>query len=431
MNRKAYYGAFGGQYVAESLMNTLEELDAAFEEAIRDPEFLKQYHYYLEQYVGRETPLYYAERLSEKYGMKMYLKREDLNHTGAHKINNVIGQILLAKRMGKKKVIAETGAGQHGVATATGAALFDMECTVYMGAEDIKRQSLNVMRMEMLGAKVVSVTSGSNTLKDATNEAIRTWAKTAEDTFYIIGSAVGPYPYPKMVKEFQSVISREAKKQILAAEGKLPDVVMACVGGGSNSIGMFADFIEEKGVKLIGVEAAGKGIETGEHASAMALGEPGVLHGMRSYLLQDADGNVQLAHSISAGLDYPGVGPEHAYLKECGRARYVAIRDDEAMDALMELCRLEGIIPAIESAHAVAYAMKYARERKEAVGEKQAAKETMVICLSGRGDKDVNTIADYLAGQGYLNKAGKLSGEGGYDRYESNSIANERLQQKA
>ena len=394
MNRKAYYGAFGGQYVAESLMNTLEELDAAFEEAIRDPEFLKQYHYYLEQYVGRETPLYYAERLSEKYGMKMYLKREDLNHTGAHKINNV---------MGKKKVIAETGAGQHGVATATGAALFDMECTVYMGAEDIKRQSLNVMRMEMLGAKVVSVTSGSNTLKDATNEAIRTWAKTAEDTFYIIGSAVGPYPYPKMVKEFQSVISREAKKQILAAEGKLPDVVMACVGGGSNSIGMFADFIEEKGVKLIGVEAAGKGIETGEHASAMALGEPGVLHGMRSYLLQDADGNVQLAHSISAGLDYPGVGPEHAYLKECGRARYVAIRDDEAMDALMELCRLEGIIPAIESAHAVAYAMKYARERKEAVGEKQAAKETMVICLSGRGDKDVNTIADYLAGKGYLN----------------------------
>ena len=403
MNRKAYYGAFGGQYVAESLMNTLEELDAAFEEAIRDPEFLEQYHYYLKQYVGRETPLYYAERLSEKYGMKIYLKREDLNHTGAHKINNVIGQILLAKRMGKKKVIAETGAGQHGVATATGAALFDMECTVYMGAEDIKRQSLNVMRMEMLGAKVVSVTSGSNTLKDATNEAIRTWAKTAEDTFYIIGSAVGPYPYPKMVKEFQSVISREAKKQILAAEGKLPAVVMACVGGGSNSIGMFADFIEENGVKLIGVEAAGKGIETGEHASAMALGEPGVLHGMRSYLLQDADGNVQLAHSISAGLDYPGVGPEHAYLKESGRARYVAIRDDEAMDALMELCRLEGSIPAIESAHAVAYAMKYAKERKEAVGEKQAAKETMVICLSGRGDKDVNTIADYLAGKGYLN----------------------------
>lgn len=350
MNQKAYYGEFGGQYVAESLMNTLEELDKAFEEAIHDPEFMEQYHYYLKQYVGRETPLYFAERLSEKYGTKIYLKREDLNHTGAHKINNVIGQILLAKRMGKKKVIAETGAGQHGVATATGAALFDMECTVYMGEEDIRRQALNVMRMEMLGAKVVSVRSGSNTLKDATNEAIRTWAKTAEDTFYIIGSAVGPYPYPKMVREFQSVISREAKKQFLEVEHRLPDAVMACVGGGSNSIGMFADFIEEPSVKLIGVEAAGKGIETGEHASAMALGEPGVLHGMRSYLLQDEDGNVKLAHSISAGLDYPGVGPEHAYLRDSGRATYVSVTDTEAMDALMELCKLEGIIPAIESA---------------------------------------------------------------------------------
>lgn len=403
MNRKAYYGEFGGQYVAESLMNTLEELDVAFEEAIRDPEFLKQYHYYLKQYVGRETPLYYARRLSEAYGTKIYLKREDLNHTGAHKINNVIGQLLLAKRMGKTKVIAETGAGQHGVATATGAALFDMECTVYMGAEDIKRQALNVMRMEMLGAKVVSVTSGSNTLKDATNEAIRTWAKTAEDTFYVIGSAVGPYPYPKMVKEFQSVISREAKKQILEAEGRLPDVVMACVGGGSNSIGMFADFIDEKDVKLIGVEAAGKGIGTGEHASAMALGEPGVLHGMRSYLLQDEDGNVQLAHSISAGLDYPGVGPEHAYLKDSGRAVYTSATDAEAMDALMELCKIEGIIPAIESAHAIAYARKYAAKLKETLGAEMAKEQIMVVCLSGRGDKDVNTIADYLAGKGYLN----------------------------
>lgn len=403
MNRKAYYGEFGGQYVAESLMNTLEELDAAFEEAVRDPEFLKEYHYYLKQYVGRETPLYYAKRLSEAYGAKIYLKREDLNHTGAHKINNVIGQLLLAKRMGKTKVIAETGAGQHGVATATGAALFDMECTVYMGAEDIKRQALNVMRMEMLGAKVVSVTSGSNTLKDATNEAIRTWAKTAEDTFYVIGSAVGPYPYPKMVKEFQSVISREAKKQILEAEGRLPNVVMACVGGGSNSIGMFADFIEEKDVKLIGVEAAGKGIGTGEHASAMALGEPGVLHGMRSYLLQDEDGNVQLAHSISAGLDYPGVGPEHAYLKDSGRAVYTSATDVEAMDALMELCKIEGIIPAIESAHAIAYARKYAAKLKETLGEEKAKEQIMVVCLSGRGDKDVNTIADYLAGKGYLN----------------------------
>lgn len=395
MNKKAYYGEFGGQFVSESLMNTLKELDDAFEKAIRDESFMKEYHYYLEQYVGRETPLYFAERLSEKYGTRIYLKREDLNHTGAHKINNVIGQILLAKRMGKKKVIAETGAGQHGVATATGAALFDMECTVYMGEEDIKRQALNVMRMEMLGAKVVSVQSGSNTLKDATNEAIRTWAKTAEDTFYVIGSAVGSYPYPKMVKEFQSVISREAKKQILETEGRLPDVVMACVGGGSNSIGMFADFIDEKDVKLVGVEAAGLGIETGKHASAMALGKPGVLHGMKSYLLQDDNGNVELAHSISAGLDYPGVGPEHAYLRDSGRAQYVSITDVEAMDALMELCRLEGIIPAIESAHAVAYAKKMAKTMKK--------DDIMIVCLSGRGDKDVNTISDYLAGKGYLN----------------------------
>ena len=395
MNNKAYYGKFGGQYVAESLMNTLKEVDEAFEAAIKDPEFIKEYNYYLRQYVGRETPLYFAERLSEKYQTKIYLKREDLNHTGAHKINNVIGQILLAKRMGKTKVIAETGAGQHGVATATGAALFNMECTVYMGKEDIQRQALNVMRMEMLGAKVVSVESGSNTLKDATNEAIRTWAKTAEDTFYVIGSAVGPYPYPKMVKEFQAVISREAKKQHYEVEGKLPDVVMACVGGGSNSIGMFADFIDEENVELIGVEAAGKGINTGEHASAMAMGKPGVLHGMRSYLLQDDDGNVQLAHSISAGLDYTGVGPEHAYLKDSGRAKYVSITDVEAMDALMELTQLEGIIPAIESAHAIAYAFKKAKE--------MTPDQSMIVCLSGRGDKDVHTISDYLAGKGYLN----------------------------
>ena len=395
MNKKAYYGGFGGQFVSESLMNTLQEVDDAFEAAMKDPEFIKQYHYYLKQYVGRETPLYFAERLSEKYGTKIYLKREDLNHTGAHKINNVIGQILLAKRMGKTKVIAETGAGQHGVATATGAALFNMECTVYMGKEDIERQALNVMRMEMLGAKVVSVESGSNTLKDATNEAIRTWAKTAEDTFYVIGSAVGPYPYPKMVKEFQSVISREAKKQHFEVEGRLPDTVIACVGGGSNSIGMFADFIDEQNVELIGVEAAGKGIETGEHAAAMALGKPGILHGMKSYLLQDDNGNVQLAHSISAGLDYPGVGPEHAYLKDSGRATYVGITDKEAMDALMELTQLEGIIPAIESAHAMAYVFKKAKEMTK--------DQSIIVCLSGRGDKDVHTISNYLAGKGYLN----------------------------
>ena len=386
-----YYGQFGGQYVSESLMNTLAELEKAFDEAIRDPEFAKDYIYYLQEYVGRATPLYYAERISKKYGADIFLKREDLNHTGAHKINNVIGQILLAKRMGKTKVIAETGAGQHGVATATGAALFDMECTVFMGAEDIERQKLNVFRMEMLGAKVQPVTTGSATLKDATNEAIRTWAEKAEDTFYIIGSAVGPHPYPKMVKEFQRIISTEARKQILEKTGKLPDAVVACVGGGSNSIGMFADFINDKGVDLIGVEAGGLGIETGKHASAMALGQVGVLHGMKTYLLQDEIGNIQLAHSISAGLDYPGVGPEHAYLRDSGRAKYVSVTDKECMDALMELCRMEGIIPAIESAHALAHVFKMAQ------GEYKG--KTIIMCLSGRGDKDVNTVQKYLNGE--------------------------------
>lgn len=386
-----YYGQFGGQYVSESLMNTLAELEKAFDEAIRDPEFAKDYIYYLQEYVGRATPLYYAERISKKYGADIFLKREDLNHTGAHKINNVIGQILLAKRMGKTKVIAETGAGQHGVATATGAALFDMECTVFMGAEDIERQKLNVFRMEMLGAKVQPVTTGSATLKDATNEAIRTWAEKAEDTFYIIGSAVGPYPYPKMVKEFQRIISTEARKQILEKTGKLPDAVVACVGGGSNSIGMFADFINDKDVDLIGVEAGGLGIETGKHASAMALGQVGVLHGMKTYLLQDEIGNIQLAHSISAGLDYPGVGPEHAYLRDSGRAKYVSVTDKECMDALMELCRMEGIIPAIESAHALAHVFKMAQ------GEYKG--KTIIMCLSGRGDKDVNTVQKYLNGE--------------------------------
>lgn len=387
MNNKQY-GEFGGQYVAESLMNTLHELETAFQEAIADPKFWAEYHYYLKEYVGRETPLYLAKRLSEKYGPKIYLKREDLNHTGAHKINNVIGQILLAKRMGKTKIMAETGAGQHGVATATGAALFDMECVVYMGKEDMIRQELNVFRMEMLGAKVVCVESGSCTLKDATNEAIRNWAKTAEDTFYIIGSAVGPAPYPKMVKEFQKVISIESKKQILEKEGKLPDTVIACVGGGSNSIGMFADFIDEEAVELIGVEAAGLGVETGQHASAMALGSPGILHGMRSYLLQNEAGNVQIATSISAGLDYPGVGPEHAFLRDSKRVEYVSITDDEAMAALVELCKMEGIIPAIESAHALAYTLKKAKT--------MSSDQIIIMCLSGRGDKDVHTIAEYM-----------------------------------
>ncbi len=386
------YGQYGGQYVAESLMNTLTELEKAYRDAIADPAFMEEYRYYLKDYVGRETPLYYAEELSKQYGTKIYLKREDLNHTGAHKINNVIGQVLLAKRMGKKKVIAETGAGQHGVATATGAALFNMECTVFMGEEDMRRQALNVFRMELLGAKVECVRSGSRTLKDATNEAIRTWAKQAEDTFYIIGSAVGPHPYPEIVKEFQRVISIETKKQILEKEGRLPDCVIACVGGGSNSIGMFAEFIDEPDVELIGVEAAGFGIETGKHASAFSVGKTGVLHGMRSYLLQDDDGNVQIASSISAGLDYPGVGPEHAFLHDSGRAQYVSITDDEAMLALRELCKTEGIIPAIESAHALAYAFKKSKQ--------MTMDQIMVINLSGRGDKDVHTIADYFNDRG-------------------------------
>ena len=389
------YGEFGGQYVAESLMNTLKELEDAYREAIKDPKFWEEFNYYMKEYVGRETPLYYAEKLTKKYGPKIYLKREDLNHTGAHKINNVIGQILLAKRMGKTKVIAETGAGQHGVATATGAALFDMECRVFMGTEDIERQKLNVMRMEMLGAKVIPVSSGSNTLKDATNEAIRTWAKDAEDTFYVLGSAVGPAPYPEIVKTFQSIISKESKKQILEKEGRLPSAAVACCGGGSNSIGMFAEFIDDKEVKLYGVEAAGAGISSGKHASAMSEKRVGVLHGMRSYLLQDDDGNVQLAYSISAGLDYPGIGPEHAYLDSIGRVTYDSVTDDEAMEALLELCRLEGIIPAIESAHALAYLPKMCKDFTK--------DDIIIVCLSGRGDKDVNTIASYIEAKGGMN----------------------------
>ncbi|WP_333859436.1 tryptophan synthase subunit beta [Clostridium sp.] len=388
------YGEFGGQYVSESLMNTLKELEDAYNEAIDDPKFWEQYNYYMKDYVGRENPLYFASKLSSKYGPKIYLKREDLNHTGAHKINNVIGQILLAKRMGKKKVIAETGAGQHGVATATGAALFDMECKVYMGTEDIKRQKLNVLRMEMLGSKVIPVTSGSNTLKDATNEAIRTWSKEAEDTFYVLGSALGPHPYPEMVKKFQSIISKEAKKQVLEKEGRLPSAVVACCGGGSNSIGMFAEFIDESDVKLYGIEAAGKGIETGHHAAAMSEKKVGVLHGMRSYLLQDENGNINLAYSISAGLDYPGIGPEHAYLDSIGRVIYDNVTDTQAMEALLELCKMEGIIPAIESAHALAYLPKLCKTL--------TSDDIVVVCLSGRGDKDVNTIAKYIQDGGVI-----------------------------
>lgn len=388
------YGEFGGQYVAESLMPTLIELDKAYHEIIKDPKFWEEFDYYMKDYVGRETPLYFAEKLSAKYGPRIYLKREDLNHTGAHKINNAIGQIMLAQRMGKTKVIAETGAGQHGVATATAAALFGMKCRVFMGAEDMRRQALNVMRMRMLGTEVVEVRSGTDTLKDACNEAIRTWAKDAEDTFYVLGSAVGPAPYPEIVKRFQRVIGDEARKQILEKENRLPSAVVACVGGGSNSIGIYAGFLDDAEVKLYGVEAAGKGISTGEHASAMSAKTVGILHGMRSYLLQDADGNVKTAYSISAGLDYPGVGPEHAYLCQTGRVTYDAVTDSEAMEALLELCKLEGIIPAIESSHALAYLPKLCKTLTK--------DDVVIVNLSGRGDKDVNTIAGYINEKGGL-----------------------------
>lgn len=383
------FGEYGGQFVPETLMNVLNVLEKEYIEYCSTDEFKKDYYYYLTHYIGRPSPLYFAQRLTEELGgAKIYLKREDLNHTGAHKINNVIGQILLARHMGKTKVIAETGAGQHGVATATAAALFNMECEVFMGEEDIERQKLNVFRMELLGAKVVPVTSGTGTLKDATNEAIRTWVSRAEDTFYIIGSALGPHPYPNMVRKFQEIIGKEAKEQILKAENRLPDYIFACVGGGSNSIGIFHPFLNDKDVKLIGVEAAGKGIETGEHAAAFSGGRTGILHGMKTYLLQDDQGLVIPAYSISAGLDYPGVGPEHSYLHDTKRVEYTSVNDNEAIEAFQKLCSLEGIIPALESSHAIAYAMK--------VVPKMKREQIVIINLSGRGDKDVNTVARFL-----------------------------------
>lgn len=383
------FGIYGGQFVPETLMTVLKVLEKEYKNYCSTAEFKEEYMRYMKQYVGRPSVLYYANRLTKELGgAKVYLKREDLNHTGAHKINNAIGQALLARHMGKTKVIAETGAGQHGVATATVAALFGMECEVYMGAEDIERQKLNVFRMELLGAKVIPVTSGTGTLKDATNEAIRTWVARAEDTFYIIGSAVGPHPYPTMVRDFQKIIGEETKAQMLDAEGRLPDRVYACVGGGSNSIGMFYPFIEDKVVKLVGVEAAGSGIETGKHASAFAGGRTGVLHGMKTYILQDEDGLIQPVYSVSAGLDYPGVGPEHAYLHDIGRVRYTSVTDDEALSAFQILCRTEGIMPAIESSHALAQAVKEVPEMDK--------DEIIVINLSGRGDKDVHTVAKYL-----------------------------------
>lgn len=383
------FGRFGGQYVPETVMNALIELEREFEKAKQDKDFMEEYRYYLREYSGRPTPLYYAENLTKRLGgAKIYLKREDLNHTGAHKINNVLGQILLAKRMNKKRVIAETGAGQHGVATATAAAMFGMECEIFMGEEDIKRQSLNVFRMKLLGAKVTPVKSGTGTLKDAVNEAIRNWVTNINDTFYVMGSVVGPHPYPTMVRDFQRVIGDEAKEQILQKEGRLPDYVIACVGGGSNAMGIFYPFIEDKEVKLVGVEAAGEGIETGKHAATMAKGSVGVLHGMMTYLLQDEEGRIMPVYSISAGLDYPGVGPEHAFLKESNRAQYVYATDEEALAAFMDLSQTEGIIPALESAHALAYAMKLAPNlRKDNI---------IIVNLSGRGDKDVNTVAKVL-----------------------------------
>lgn len=385
-NAKAKFGEFGGQYVPEVVMQALIELDEAFNDAINDEQFIKEYHYYLSEYDGRPTPLYYAENLTKKLGgAKIYLKREDLNHTGAHKINNALGQILLAKRMGKKRIIAETGAGQHGVATATVAAMFGMDCEIFMGAEDVERQRLNVFRMELLGAKVRSVTSGSSTLKDAVNEAIKDWATNINDTFYLIGSAVGPYPYPLMVREFQKVIGEEARKQIIEKENRLPDYVVACVGGGSNAIGIFYPFVGDKEVKLVGVEAAGKGLDTNMHAATFNRGTVGIIHGMKTYLLQSPDGEITAPYSIAAGLDYPGVGPEHSYLKETNRATYESATDEEALEAFETLSKVEGIIPALESAHAVAYAMKKAPELSK--------NHIIVVNLSGRGDKDVQQVA--------------------------------------
>jgi tryptophan synthase beta chain len=388
------FGSFGGRYVPETLSTALDELVVAYAEASTDAAFQDQFHGLLAQFVGRPTPLYHATRLGDAIGHpSVYLKREDLNHTGAHKINNTLGQALLAMRMGKRRIIAETGAGQHGVATATACALFDLDCVVYMGEEDVERQALNVYRMELLGAEVRPVSSGTRTLKDATNEAIRDWVTHVDTTHYIIGSVVGPDPFPRMVRDFQSIISVEARAQILKAEGRLPGAVVACVGGGSNAMGIFHAFIPDAGVELVGVEAAGSGIESGLHSASLSAGRPGVLHGSLSYLLQDSDGQVAPAHSISAGLDYPGVGPEHSHLKDSGRARYTAVTDDEALAAFHRLSELEGIIPALESAHAIAHVL--------AEGDTYRDGGPLVVCLSGRGDKDVAHVAR-VEGRGSL-----------------------------
>lgn len=395
-DRRGHFGVFGGRYAAETLMPALIKLEAAYREARNDSAFRRELAGYMRQYAGRETPLYHAARLTEKLGgAKIYLKREDLNHTGSHKINNTLGQGLLARRMGKRRVIAETGAGQHGVAAATVAALFGMECQIYMGEEDIRRQAPNVFRMKILGAEVVPVTAGTATLKDAMNEAMRQWVSRVRDTFYIIGTTAGPHPYPMMVRNFQSVIGRETKRQIRKAEGRLPDLLIACVGGGSNAMGLFYPFRNDRAVALTGVEAAGRGIETGQHAASISAGRIGVLHGNKTYLLQDAHGQVHDAYSIAAGLDYPGVGPEHGYFAKTGRAAYVGVTDAEAVEAFMALSRLEGIIPAMESAHAVACAMKVAPQMDR--------DRIIVVNLSGRGDKDAETISKSMP-QGDLNR---------------------------
>jgi tryptophan synthase beta chain len=381
-----HYGPYGGKYVSETLMHALSELEVNYEKLKSDVSFQQEFDYDLAHYVGRPSPLYFAQRWSEKLGgAKIYLKREDLNHTGAHKINNTVGQALLAKYSGKKRIIAETGAGQHGVASATIAARLGMECQVYMGAEDVERQALNVYRMKLMGAKVHPVTSGTKTLKDAMNEAMRDWVTNVDDTFYIIGTVAGPHPYPMLVRDFQSVIGREAQAQCQQMTGRLPDALVACVGGGSNAIGLFHPFLADESVKLYGVEAGGDGIETGRHAAPLSAGRPGILHGNKTYLMEDDNGQISHTHSVSAGLDYPGVGPEHSLLKDTGRAEYVGINDDEALQAFRELNLIEGIMPALETSHALAYAAKLAKT--------MSSDQTIIVNLSGRGDKDINTIA--------------------------------------
>ncbi len=388
-DERGHFGIFGGRYVAETLMPVILELEKAYTAAQADKSFQDELDYLLEHYAGRPSPLYYAERLTKKLGgAKIYFKRDELNHTGSHKINNVLGQVLLAKRMGKTRVIAETGAGQHGVATATVCALFDIPCTVFMGATDVARQSPNVFRMKLLGAEVRPVTAGSATLKDAMNEALRDWVATVENTFYVIGTVAGPHPYPAMVRDFQSVIGNETREQMMKAEGRLPDTLVACIGGGSNAMGLFHPFLDDRDVRIIGVEAAGHGLESGMHAASLSGGRPGVLHGNRTYLLQDADGQITEAHSISAGLDYPGIGPEHAWLKESGRAEYVSATDEEALAAFQLLCKLEGIIPALEPAHALAHVLKLAPTLPQ--------DNLLVMNLCGRGDKDVFAVAERL-----------------------------------